>query len=88
MGSWVTRSRRRIVDAAGSIVDVATGQVLATAEGTYVAADETQKQRLRERYGFRLLRDAGRPAEADTPQHVDTRIDAATTPPDDAMRAR
>ncbi len=54
---WVTRSRRRIVDAAGRIVDPGTGAELATAEGTYVAADETQKQRLRERYGFRFLRD-------------------------------
>jgi acyl-coenzyme A thioesterase PaaI-like protein len=56
---WVTRSRRRVVDAAARIVDVGTGVELAAAVGTYVAADAAQKQRLRERYGFRLLRDAG-----------------------------
>jgi acyl-coenzyme A thioesterase PaaI-like protein len=67
---WITRSRRRIVDAAGRIVDQATGLELATAEGTYVAADETQKQRLRERYGFRFLQDGGNVPPA-TPDMVD-----------------
>jgi acyl-coenzyme A thioesterase PaaI-like protein len=52
---WITRSRRRVVETAARIVDVATGVELATAEGTYVAADEAQKARLRERYGFRFI---------------------------------
>jgi acyl-coenzyme A thioesterase PaaI-like protein len=49
---WITRSRRRIVDTAAHIVDVQTGQELATATGVYVAADEARKQQLRERYAY------------------------------------
>ncbi len=52
---WITRSRRRIVETSGSIVELATGEQLATAEATYVAADEARKRELRERYGFRLV---------------------------------
>ena len=86
---WISRSRRRIVDAAGSIVDTATGVELANAEGTYVAADESQKQRLRERYGFRFLRDGGNlppaaraaPARRVTPEMVDA--NDARMPPSD-----
>ena len=47
---WITRSRRRIVDTAGRILDPATGVELATATGVYVAADEARKRQLRERY--------------------------------------
>ena len=36
---WVTRSRRRLVETAGRIVDTESGVELATATGTYVAAD-------------------------------------------------
>jgi acyl-CoA thioesterase FadM len=50
---WVTRARRRLVDTAARVVDQATGEELATAEGTYLAADETRKAALRRRYGFR-----------------------------------
>ena len=52
---WITRSRRRIVDTAGRIVEAATGDELATATGVYVAADPARKQDLRERYGFRRV---------------------------------
>ncbi len=52
---WVIRSRRRLVETAGRIVDVATDIELATATGTYVAADAARKEQLRERYGFRPL---------------------------------
>jgi acyl-coenzyme A thioesterase PaaI-like protein len=47
---WITRSRRRIVDTAGRILDPATGVELTTATGVYVAADEARKRQLRERY--------------------------------------
>ena len=50
---WVTRARRRLVDTAARVVDQTTGEELATAEGTYLAADETRKAALRRRYGFR-----------------------------------
>jgi acyl-coenzyme A thioesterase PaaI-like protein len=59
---WITRSRRRIVDTAAHIVDANTGQELATATGVYIAADETRKRELRERYAYVPLADtAARP---------------------------
>jgi len=50
---WITRSRRRIVDTAGHIVDAASGAELATATGVYVAASPDRKRDLRERYAYR-----------------------------------
>jgi acyl-coenzyme A thioesterase PaaI-like protein len=52
---WITRARRRIVDTAGHIVDPASGSVLATATGVYLAADSARKQDLRARYAFRAV---------------------------------
>jgi acyl-coenzyme A thioesterase PaaI-like protein len=59
---WILRMRRRIIETQGRIVDVGTGQELATAAGTYVAADEARKSELRARYGFQ---------QAATPERVD-----------------
>ena len=50
---WVTRSRRRLVETEARIVEAATGVELATATGTYVAADDERKRELQARYGFR-----------------------------------
>jgi uncharacterized protein (TIGR00369 family) len=50
---WIVRSRRRLVDTAGQVVD-SEGNVLATAEAIYVAADEERKRELMERYGVRI----------------------------------
>jgi uncharacterized protein (TIGR00369 family) len=61
----VSRMRRRIVETTATLVDQASGEVLATATGTYVAADEGRKRELRERYGFRLI-------EGASPDSVDT----------------
>jgi uncharacterized protein (TIGR00369 family) len=58
--------RRRIVRAEGVLLDAVDGTVLATAEGTFVAAPDERKQALKERYGFRLEPDA-----ANTPDSVD-----------------
>lgn len=55
---WITRSRRRIVETEGRVVDAADGTVLATGTGTYLAADESRKQELRERYKFGMGRGA------------------------------
>jgi uncharacterized protein (TIGR00369 family) len=52
---WVTRSRRRVVDAAGAITDAETGETLATAEGTFMAATDDRKLELQARYGYRLV---------------------------------
>jgi len=51
---WITSVRRRIVETAARIVDPATGEVLATATATYVAADSARKAELQARYRFRL----------------------------------
>jgi acyl-coenzyme A thioesterase PaaI-like protein len=51
---WTTTVRRRIVETAARLVDPATGDVLATATATYVAADAGRKAELQARYRFRL----------------------------------
>ena len=48
---WITEARRRIQVTAGRIVDSETGRELATAQATYVAASESRKRELKERYG-------------------------------------
>jgi acyl-coenzyme A thioesterase PaaI-like protein len=63
---WITRSRRRIVDTAGRILDPATGTELATATGVYVAAGEARKRELRERY--RLVPRTGTPEPVARPR--------------------
>jgi len=50
---WIVRSRRRLVETAGQIVD-AEGTILATADAVYVAAGEERKRELMERYGVRI----------------------------------
>jgi acyl-coenzyme A thioesterase PaaI-like protein len=52
---WVTRSRRRLIETAGRITDVAGTLEYATSTGLYLAADEARKAELRERYGVREL---------------------------------
>jgi acyl-coenzyme A thioesterase PaaI-like protein len=63
----IERSRRRIVDTRATLVDPSDGTVLATATGTYVAADGQRKRELRQRYGFRFTEGA----ELDTRGAVD-----------------
>ena len=60
---WITANRRRVIETAGRIVDVATGDVLARGEATYVAADAERKQQLQARYRFRLTPAAGNRGE-------------------------
>ena len=73
---WITRSRRRIVETAGHILDADDGTELVTATGTYVAADEARKQELRARYGFRVIEQGGNVA---TPEPVDRPSSRTTT---------
>jgi acyl-coenzyme A thioesterase PaaI-like protein len=54
---WMTERRRRVIDTAARIVDAATGEVLATSDATYVAADDERKAQLQARYRFRLIAD-------------------------------
>jgi acyl-coenzyme A thioesterase PaaI-like protein len=51
---WITRVRRRLVETAARIVDPVSGEVLATATATYIAADAERKAELQARYRFRL----------------------------------
>jgi uncharacterized protein (TIGR00369 family) len=51
---WVVEVRRRVLRSAGTVVDAADGRVLATAEGTYIAAPEERQRELKARYGFRF----------------------------------
>jgi len=60
---WVERARRRVIETRGQVVDIETGETLATAEGTYVAADEARKRELRARYGLRAQADEVAAAE-------------------------
>ncbi len=48
----VMEVRRRIVTAAGRILDRETGEVLATSEATYVGASDARKAELKARYGY------------------------------------
>jgi uncharacterized protein (TIGR00369 family) len=50
----IVSSRRRIVETTATITRVDDGTILATARGTYLAADGARKRELRERYGFRF----------------------------------
>lgn len=52
---WITDGRRRLIRTAGRLLDATTGELLATAEGTYVAASDERKQELKERYGYRRV---------------------------------
>jgi acyl-coenzyme A thioesterase PaaI-like protein len=54
---WVTRRRRRLFDTAARLLDASSGELLATAEAVYVAADEERKRELIARYRFRLVPD-------------------------------
>jgi acyl-coenzyme A thioesterase PaaI-like protein len=51
---WITAVRRRLVETAAEITDPASGEILATANATYVAADAERKRELQARYQFRL----------------------------------
>ena len=57
---WITSNRRRVLATEARIADAATGEVLATADGTYVAADDQRKAQLQARYRFRLVEPEGR----------------------------
>ena len=57
----VADANRRAFRTEGRIVDGATGEVLATAEGTFIALPADQVERLKARYGMRR-----KPAERET----------------------
>ena len=54
---WVVEEHRRAQRTAGKVLDPATGEILATAEGTFIAVPNEQLERLKARYGMRRLTD-------------------------------
>ena len=52
---WVIDLGRRAARTGGRVVDAASGEILATSEGTFIAVPEQQLQRLKSRYGLRRL---------------------------------
>ena len=52
---WITEGRRRLIRTAGRLLEPASGELFATAKGTYVAASDARKQELKQRYGYRRI---------------------------------
>ena len=73
---WVVDEGRRAAKAAGHVLDATTGEVLASAESTFVAVPPDQLDRLKARYGMRRVAtpDTARHASgaSETTDHVDT----------------
>lgn len=73
---WVVDEGRRAAKAAGHVLDATTGEVLASAESTFVAVPPDQLDRLKARYGMRRVAtpETARHASgaAETTDHVDT----------------
>ena len=55
--------RRRLLTTKARLMDVATGELLATADALYVAAPPERKQALKDRYRFRLIPEGGAGAD-------------------------
>jgi len=90
---WITDARRRVVATAATVADADTGQQLAKATGTYVAASPERKRYLRERYAFRPIEgtDAAPGAKTAAPGAKAAPPGAETVTPDaapDAVDAR
>jgi len=56
---WVVNENRRAHRAEGRVLDATTGEVLASAESTFVAVPPSEVERLKARYGMRRLPDDG-----------------------------
>jgi uncharacterized protein (TIGR00369 family) len=62
----VVSVRRRLVEAAGVVLDAVDGTELARGTATYVGAPNARKDELKARYRFRLVDDADTPATVDS----------------------
>ncbi|MDA8236992.1 MAG: PaaI family thioesterase [Chloroflexi bacterium] len=83
----VLEKRRRLLRTSGRLVDPATGEVFATAEGLYVAAPAERRDELKARYGFRLTPAAGDPAAPPAPGAMAAAGDPARGAPEPAAGA-
>lgn len=68
---WVTKDRRRTFHTAGRVLAVRTGEVLATADGVFMAAPPERLAELKSRY--RLRPSAAADSLAESPESVDRR---------------
>jgi acyl-coenzyme A thioesterase PaaI-like protein len=66
---WVLQQHRRANRTAGRLLDAATGEVLATSEGTFVALPSNDLERLKARYGLRRT-GLSNASDGDTPGAV------------------
>jgi len=60
---WIADARRRVVATEARIVDADSGQELAKATGTYVAASPERKRYLQERYALRSVGSGAAPPD-------------------------
>ena len=67
----VIEATRRLFRTEGRILDAETGEVLASSEGTYVAAPPERLAELKARYRMRPVDDRSAAERADTPDAVD-----------------
>jgi acyl-coenzyme A thioesterase PaaI-like protein len=67
---WVVEEHRRACRTAGEMLDATTGDVLATAEGTFIAVPQDQLERLKARYGMRRI-NGSRSGSSDTTDVAD-----------------
>jgi acyl-coenzyme A thioesterase PaaI-like protein len=58
---WVVQEDRRAVRAAGRVIDVRSGDTLATGESTFIAVPPKQLERLKARYGMRRVQSLDTP---------------------------
>ena len=75
----ITRERRRLIETVSQLMDAETGELLATGEGVYMAADPERKRELRERYGFRLIAE-GPDGTGSTEAPADTALRTGSRP--------
>ncbi len=76
----VSREHRRAFRTVGEVRDVATDELLATAEGTFIAVPPDQLARLEARYGMRRMGRTEQPIEVvEAAAHRETTAEADTT---------
>jgi acyl-CoA hydrolase len=68
----VSQEHRRAFRTVGEVRDLATDELLATAEGTFIAVPPDQLARLEARYGMRRTGAAGQAGETQDPAGVET----------------
>jgi len=84
----IVERRRRLIRTEGKLIDPASGDVFASAEGVYVTAPAAQLAALKERYGFRFVPEqpGAREQLASEPDQAPERPSREPTPSREAGR--